>query len=145
MVTLVTCVNISLTSLCIFYCSVETKLISKDQSPIENELSPLEQKVDALSQVVEHLLLESKAKDLQILNLENRVSELEKRPAESHDMQITHFKHQHMVEFLGGKKENTSSNSNGHQTVHEDSGQTNQASKYKHAIIKSKIALNYLN
>ena len=139
--------SLTLVYLCIFNGVSISKLISKDQSQddtIENDHSPLEQKVEALSQVVEHLLVESKAKDLKILNLENRVSELETQPAvnqivEPNGMQVTHTKPQRTIEFLAEKKDNTSNNFNGRQTVHEYSDSTNQASEYKHSINKSKL------
>ena len=150
MATSVTVLSLTLLFLCIFNGVIESKLLSKDPTQgdiIENDLSPLEQKVDALSQVVEHLLVESKAKDLKILNLEKRVSELEKRPAEKsiqiadpNGIQGTRTKHQKTVEFFGEKKDNTSNNPNERQTAHKHSDSAYQATTYKHAILKSKFA-----
>ena len=72
-------------SICLHIGVLEAKSTSKNDKQthlIENGLSPLQRRVDSLTRVVESLLVESKAKDMKIRNLENLVFELEKQPFE---------------------------------------------------------------
>ena len=90
--------------------------------------------------------MESKAKDMKIRNLENRVFELEKQSLEKlvqvvdhKDMQRTNNTFQNETEFPKKEKEcNTQNNSIGRKIVNTESASTKSASEYKNGIHKSK-------